>query len=399
VESVHEGKRHTCDQCGYQATTEGHLKRHKKSVHNATYNCEFCEFQTLQKLELIRHKYANHEGQKFQCNLCDYQASRRTHLKHHQERLHSEKKYSCQLCEFESKTNIELKKHIRAAHNKLKPGEKKFTCNLCDYVAAKKIHLKSHHQQEHFLPEKIPDEDYEEKHKTQSQISDLDLDVNTLADFKNFDPCLDCGILFESKEATEKETLCNDCKQKEEKETEVKNEAELPSIDSVIPIQYLFEDPKKIESTDIPVKVECEGATNSEEHISDLGQTKQDLKLKICDQCDFKTLRKSDLNQHIKAVHLGIRYPCSRCDYQAPRKRRLLEHELAVHEGMKYPCPQCEYQATTRGHLTKHINSIHDKGNHPCDLCDYKANRREHLLRHKDNKLMTANRRKKKKQR
>ena len=147
IESVHEGKRHLCNQCGYQATTEGHLNRHKRSVHNATYHCELCTFQSIKKIDLIKHKYANHEAQKFYCNLCDYQASRKIHLRKHQERIHSEKTYSCELCDFEAKMNTDLKNHIKLIHL----GGIKFPCHQCEYQASRKTTLKIHQQRKHPL--------------------------------------------------------------------------------------------------------------------------------------------------------------------------------------------------------------------------------------------------------
>ena len=34
-----------------------------------------------------------------------------------------------------------------------------------------------------------------------------------------------------------------------------------------------------------------------------------------CDQCDFTSMYSSNLSQHMKSKHEGIRYPCDQCDY------------------------------------------------------------------------------------
>ena len=195
IESVHEGKRHFCNQCGYQATTEGHLNRHKRSSHNATYHCELCNFQSLQKIDVIKHKYAIHEGQKFYCDLCDYQASRRTHLKKHHERQHSEMTYSCELCEFETKASADFRTHLRVEHNQINSEVKRFPCSDCDYIAARKTHLKSHQQRKHSSQGQEFNEHDDDDNTSFSQIPDQDKENSILDDLKDFDPCINCGLL------------------------------------------------------------------------------------------------------------------------------------------------------------------------------------------------------------
>ena len=52
IELNPEGKRHLCNHCGNQSTTEEHFNRHKSAAHNATYQCEF---ESKHKNDLIRH--------------------------------------------------------------------------------------------------------------------------------------------------------------------------------------------------------------------------------------------------------------------------------------------------------------------------------------------------------
>ena len=39
-----------------------------------------------------------------------------------------------------------------------------------------------------------------------------------------------------------------------------------------------------------------------------------------CEQCDYKTVDRSNLTKHVKSVHQGIKYPCPHCDYKGSKE-------------------------------------------------------------------------------
>ena len=45
-----------------------------------------------------------------------------------------------------------------------------------------------------------------------------------------------------------------------------------------------------------------------------------------CDQCDFTSMYSSNLSQHIKSKHEGIRYHCDQCDYASTTSSDLKQH-------------------------------------------------------------------------
>ena len=59
-----------------------------------------------------------------------------------------------------------------------------------------------------------------------------------------------------------------------------------------------------------------------------------------CDHCDFKG-RSFKLKEHIKNVHLGIRYHCDQCDHKATQQSSLNVHIKNKHEGVQYKCDDC----------------------------------------------------------
>ena len=51
-----------------------------------------------------------------------------------------------------------------------------------------------------------------------------------------------------------------------------------------------------------------------------------------CDQCEYKTKDRSNLNKHIKSVHEGKKEPCNECAYSATSKGNLKKHIAVKHK-------------------------------------------------------------------
>ena len=63
----------------------------------------------------------------------------------------------------------------------------------------------------------------------------------------------------------------------------------------------------------------------------------------------------------MKEVHGMIKMnPCEECSYKSFRKSRLKEHQKAVHEKIKdNQCDQCDYSTARRDILKKHQRVVH----------------------------------------
>ena len=75
-----------------------------------------------------------------------------------------------------------------------------------------------------------------------------------------------------------------------------------------------------------------------------------------CDQCDFKTIKKGNINRHL-AKHEGKtiqQFGCDECDKQCNSNEALKYHKKSVHDGIRFPCDHCAYKATTPQALKKH---------------------------------------------
>ena len=47
--------------------------------------------------------------------------------------------------------------------------------------------------------------------------------------------------------------------------------------------------------------------------------------------CDFTSLTKYHLNNHVQSVHEGLTYSCNLCNYQGQQKVSLRRHKLIHH--------------------------------------------------------------------
>ena len=78
-----------------------------------------------------------------------------------------------------------------------------------------------------------------------------------------------------------------------------------------------------------------------------------------CDQCDYKTEKRTNLSNHLFVLHSDTKFTCPECGFQTSWKNSLTLHTKSLHEGKKYPCESCDYQATTNGSLKTHQQSVH----------------------------------------
>ena len=104
-----------------------------------------------------------------------------------------------------------------------------------------------------------------------------------------------------------------------------------------------------------------------------------------CDKCDKTFSKKSGMQKHQNAVHLGIKtFQCPQCDKAFYRKEHLQKHQDAVHLGLKmFQCPQCDKAFSQKENMQNHQNEVH-LGLRPfkCDQCTQDFSRKCDLNRH-----------------
>ena len=57
TQSITKGEKYSCNQCDYNFTRNGNLRRHQKSIHEGvTYSCSQCDYKATQQSDLNGHE-------------------------------------------------------------------------------------------------------------------------------------------------------------------------------------------------------------------------------------------------------------------------------------------------------------------------------------------------------
>ena len=127
----------SCDKCGKEFRSKGHLQRHVDGVHHKLkgYKCDRCDYEATDRRYVERHKAIVHENQRptFTCNICSHQMRTLAALKSHDARRHKELPHCCTSCHYKTSDKATLKKHIAAVHEGIR-----YPCHLCEYKASAK---------------------------------------------------------------------------------------------------------------------------------------------------------------------------------------------------------------------------------------------------------------------
>ncbi|KAL4714839.1 hypothetical protein ACJJTC_002698 [Scirpophaga incertulas] len=119
-----------------------------------------------------------------------------------------------------------------------------------------------------------------------------------------------------------------------------------------------------------------------EEHRESLHD--KDDKSWVCEVCGKVFIHRGSLTSHVRS-HLPPRFGCDQCDYKTWNKYDLNKHIL-IHKGEKlYQCQYCSQSYYTSSNMTSHIRRSHE-GQRPfaCHLCDRRFFDRTKYNRHID---------------
>ena len=127
--------------CTYRSKESGNFRRHVRIYHDPKYErphgCPVCPKRFHHAFELRGH-IGKHTNEKlYKCETCEFATVYRENLHRHKRGKHSEKvlgpgqTFSCGLCNYSGRTQVTLDAHYMNIH----PGEKKFKCPRgdCDY--------------------------------------------------------------------------------------------------------------------------------------------------------------------------------------------------------------------------------------------------------------------------
>ena len=105
-------------------------------------------------------------------------------------------------------------------------------------------------------------------------------------------------------------------------------------------------------------------------------------KVHECEECSYKSTRRSNLLRHMKTAHALTRHECSVCGTNFADQCSLKRHMKTAHENIIYKCDHCDFKATRASNIKEHTNVVHFNVRFECAECDFKGTSRRALRRH-----------------
>ncbi|KAL0809435.1 hypothetical protein ABMA28_011614 [Loxostege sticticalis] len=324
-----------CDQCPFVTRFDGHITRHLAKIHNIVSDkankCDFCDFSTKVNWRLTIHKTRSKQEELLKCSYCGFETFYMCQSKMHR-KLHFRELYkdtsknftqqkdrqenendTSQVGTDEKSEEIEQSDSLKESESNEKTEkyildpkceqwnyicvlesddkDRPFKCVVCDYTARFKASVQRHYQRRHTGPQDRP--------------------------YK----CVNCDF-----------------------STKTKDQIGLHN--------------KRSQSNKIIKCTQCTFSTKYKCQFAMHTKTHYDQK---CPNCDFKCRNKYEMQKHFTIIHLGDGLKCQYCDFQATRKESLLSHE-SIHTGEKpFKCnvPSCEYMTVRKSMLRNHIRRCH----------------------------------------
>ena len=147
-----------CNQCDYKSMWKTSIRRHKRSEHEGiTYTCNRCHQKIKwSKNSLKEHIDRKHKTATEKCDQCEYVAGNQQILSRHIAKVHEEKykrKWNCSFCDKTTTSKYGLRMHVRYVHEGVKrePGEviNLWRCGQCEKYFNRKYNRDQHERNYH----------------------------------------------------------------------------------------------------------------------------------------------------------------------------------------------------------------------------------------------------------
>jgi KRAB domain-containing zinc finger protein len=366
-----------CKWCDYKAIEKSILSQHMRNVHkicktdqSRTVQCSMCEYKTKAKSKMMVHLKEVHDIiQPMKCEFCIFQTdnvqSLANHLRFHKKTSKSVAK--CAFCDFKINGKVRMKLHISEVHGDPNNDEplQLIQCEICSYQAVSLQSL-TRHQISH-KPVKCLQCGYE------AQTS-FDLKIHRRKHKPRWKPgniCEKCGFKAHKRRI----------------QTHVCEPIKCPNCDFETQLAYNMICHKKTVHGNMFNCDQCqyksERKGNVDKHIQNVHQR---FRLD-CDHCERKFTQDCDLRKHVLNVH-GIQMmkkvtrasvlKCKTCGYKSKLCKSFENHKC---EALK--CEWCDFETKLEFHLNRHKIKVHKEKVLFCHICQYQSKDAHHFINHK----------------
>ena len=260
----------------------------------------------------------------FPCDICDHMFPLKGELRIHKLFEHEGLRFECAVCAGIFLSQLEMKDHKRSCSSSPVKREKSkrdpLVCDICGFVARRPDALRQHRLSRHegvsFKCDKCPKEFMQER-----------------------------NLKSHVKQVHESEPLlCDQCDYKTQREDTLKKH-----------------------------KMNMHGRP----------EDRDDLNKMSCDECGFSTTRLDTLRNHKLSVHQGIRYNCPECGKFFTQERNMKMHVRVIHSReTTLSCDQCDYTTLWKDSMHQHIRTKHEGVTYDCQICLKALSSQRQLQKH-----------------
>ena len=105
-------------------------------------------------------------------------------------------------------------------------------------------------------------------------------------------------------------------------------------------------------------------------------------KLFKCNQCEYATRKKWNLDAHVR-VHTGEKpYVCPHCEYRCADHSTFSRHQRVHSDDKPFACQHCDYRTRLRSSLVVHELTHTGEKPFACQHCDYRTRQKSSLVAH-----------------
>lgn len=395
-----------CNQCKYHTLEKSNLIRHIELKHssltNKSYKCDKCEKIYSSQMTLCQHskicglsKDFRYSVARFSCDHCNYKSDKKPSLTIHIRAKHlppDPNLYKCKKCDRSYANRSNLNRHSKVCGlSKNLLSSLMYSCDDCEYKTIEKANLAKHIKYKH-----LPRDESNYCNRCGKSIADLRLHLKT------------CNLSKNSKNSLMR-LACDNCNYK----CMSKNSMRVHMDTKHLPRDFI---PKKCTKCE---KIFFHTVTLlKHSKVCGLPKTSLNLLMHFCDLCKYKTLYKPHLLRHIKYKHLprdksdecrkcgksfvnlsqhfricGLtadsyralrRFTCDYCNFKSLYKKGMAQHIQTKHLRQKYfskNSSKCGKKFMAKYFLESRVKNggvIHFSCNH----CLYKTTRKMELRKH-----------------
>ena len=342
------------------------IKVPDRNKETKTYDCIQCQKQCSRPRSYRQHYLGTHrEDRPFECpSGCKLRFKHNFDVRAHMKRHHANdnKTHLCQECGNTFANEERMKIHVALIHEKKPINEvmiasKDHICSDCGKPFANPYSLKEHQRKTHKQESKTVqcfacDQEFELVEDYDQHVQEHHPDASNLGKYN----CEQCDMNFCLTKILDWHYL------------KVHNESRLTCHLCMKALSHRSSLSKHIQSVHNPSK--------SNDSKKRYGQCV------FCDKWDGE----QPLRDHVKAFHSNEEMPfaCDQCDYKTFKATNLNQHVKMQHSKKEqYFCDQCEFVTAYKNGLQRHINHVHLQVKaFQCDMCPKALKDRRTLQRH-----------------